>query len=153
MNLPSQLTIENAHFRMGIVFLNEKNEAAETRRHVFAKPKNFKTKGNEKQKKHDRQRLAFIHFWCSRFKIKQRKKWWEWRMEIRKEKKKKKCATLPVNNLNELKIMEGLHQPYSTLSSKWFVLFFFVLFSLSVWYDVERGLKFKMTRTKIQNGA
>lgn len=49
---------------MGIVFLNEKNEAAETRfrRHVFAKPKNFKTKGNEKQKKHDRQRLAFIHF-------------------------------------------------------------------------------------------
>lgn len=24
---------------MGIVFLNEKNEAAETRRHVFAKPK------------------------------------------------------------------------------------------------------------------
>lgn len=48
-------------------------------------------------------------------------------MEIRKEKKKK-CATLPVNNLNELKIMEGLHQPYSTLSSKWFVLFFLFCF-------------------------
>lgn len=137
---------------MGIVFLNEKNEAAETRRHVFAKPKNFKTKGNEKQKKHDRQRLAFIHFWCSRFKIKQRKKWWEWRMEIRKEKKKK-CATLPVNNLNELKIMEGLHQPYSTLSSKWFVLFFLFcfpfLFDMTLsgdWSSKWREQKFKTVR-------